>query len=132
MKFEDRIKTIIQSHGGIIETKLAADNGISKAMLSKLCKQGRLLRIARGQYILPDDVQDELLSISLRSQMLIFSHETALFLHEKYLLLMRILLTNSNGHAQFPLEYQIILKKLGHSFMVMIGCIPSIVISYSL
>ena len=81
MKFEDRIKTIIQSHGGIIETKLAADNGISKAMLSKLCKQGRLLRIARGQYILPDDVQDELLSISLRSQMLIFSHETALFLH---------------------------------------------------
>ena len=50
-------------------------------MLSKLYKENRIYRIAQGQYILPDDMQDELLSISRRSAQIIFSHETALFLH---------------------------------------------------
>lgn len=46
-----------------------------------MCKKGELCRIAKGQYILPDELQDELLSISLRSDKVLFSHETALFLH---------------------------------------------------
>lgn len=72
---------IARSHGGIIETKIAARHGVSKAMLHKLCKEDRIHRIVRGQYILPDDMQDELLSISRRSEQIVFSHETALFLH---------------------------------------------------
>ena len=47
----------------------------------KLCKEDRIHRIVKGQYILPDDMEDELLSISKRSTQIIFSHETALFLH---------------------------------------------------
>ena len=35
----------------------------------------------RDRYILPDNLEDELLSISKRSTQIIFSHETALFLH---------------------------------------------------
>ena len=81
MKFDEILTQIAGAHGGIIETSVAAELGVSKAMLSKLCLQGKLLRIARGQYILPNDMQDELLSISLHSDALIFSHETALFLH---------------------------------------------------
>ena len=50
-------------------------------MLYKLCREDRIHRIVQGQYILPDDMQDELLSISKRSNQIIFSHETALFLH---------------------------------------------------
>ena len=50
-------------------------------MLYKLCKEDRIHRIVKGQYILPDDIQDELLSISRRSENIIFSHETALYLH---------------------------------------------------
>ena len=72
---------IAKSHGGIIETKIAAQHGISRMTLSALCKKGELCRIAKGQYILPDELQDELLSISLRSDKVLFSHETALFLH---------------------------------------------------
>ena len=68
-------------HGGINETKTVAAHGISKAMLYKLCRDNKIYRVAQGQYILPDDMQDELLSISTRSDRLIFSHETALFLH---------------------------------------------------
>ena len=50
-------------------------------MLYKLCKEDKIHRIVKGQYILPDNMQDELLSISKRSDKIIFSHETALFLH---------------------------------------------------
>lgn len=75
------LTAIAQEHGGLIETKIAVAHGISKAMLSKLYKENRLHRVAQGQYILPDDMQDELLSISKRSEQIIYSHETALFLH---------------------------------------------------
>lgn len=75
------LAAIAKEHGGIIETKIAAQHGISKAMLYKLCKEDRIHRIVKGQYILPDDMEDELLSISKRSTQIIFSHETALFLH---------------------------------------------------
>lgn len=81
MDYMAELTAIAQEHGGIIETKIAAKHGISKAMLYKLCKDNRLHRVVQGQYILPDDMQDELLAISNRSERIVFSHETALFLH---------------------------------------------------
>lgn len=81
MDYMTELTAIAQMHGGIIETRKAAEHGISKAMLYKLCKEEKIYRIVKGQYILPDDMQDELLSISKRSRNIIFSHETALFLH---------------------------------------------------
>ncbi len=81
MNYIGEIKKIAKENGGIIDNKSAASVGISRAMLSKLCKENKIQRLMRGQYILADDIQDELLSIMLRSEHLIFSHETALFLH---------------------------------------------------
>ena len=81
MDYLSELTAIAQAHGGIIETKVAATHGVSKAMLYKLCKENKLHRVIQGQYILPNDLQDELLSISKRSEKLVFSHETALFLH---------------------------------------------------
>lgn len=81
MDYVTELAAIAKAHGGIIETKIAAQRGISKAMLYKLCKEDKIHRIVKGQYILPDDMQDELLSISKRSENIIFSHETALYLH---------------------------------------------------
>lgn len=81
MDYMTELAAIAKARGGIIETKIAAQHGISKAMLYKLYKQEKIHRIVKGQYILPDDMQDELLSISKRSDKVIFSHETALYLH---------------------------------------------------
>lgn len=81
MDYIIKLTDIASECGGIIETKVAAQHGISKSMLHNLCKKDIIHRIAKGQYILPEDLQDELLSISLRSDKIIFSHETALFLH---------------------------------------------------
>lgn len=73
MDYMTELAAIAKEHGGIIETKTAAQLGISKAMLYKLCKEERISRIAKGQYILPDDLQDELLVIANRSDKIIFS-----------------------------------------------------------
>jgi predicted transcriptional regulator of viral defense system len=81
MDYINELASIAKEHGDIIETKVAIAHGVSKAMLYKLCKEDKIHRIAQGQYILTDDIQDELLSISKRSAQMIFSHETALFLH---------------------------------------------------
>ncbi len=81
MDYMTELAAIAKAHGGIIESKIAAQRGISNAMLYKLCKQDKIHRIIKGQYVLPDDMQDELLSISKRSDKVIFSHETALYLH---------------------------------------------------
>ena len=81
MDYITELTAIASEHGGIIEAKIAAQRGIYKAMLYNLCKEDKIHRIVKGQYILPDDMQDELLSISKRSDKIIFSHETALFLH---------------------------------------------------
>lgn len=76
-----RLKLIAETNGGIITTSKAAEEGISRATLSVLATNKKIQRIANGQYILENDLQDELFSIGLRSDKIIFSHETALFLH---------------------------------------------------
>ena len=81
MDYLNQLKMIAQNNGGIINNKIAAEHGISRAILSKLCLGNKIQRIARGQYVFNDDMQDELLSISMRSNLFVFSHETALFLH---------------------------------------------------
>lgn len=81
MDFTEELKNIARINGGIITTRHAARCGISRAMLSKLFKKGVIKRIATGQYILSKESIDGLLSIGLRSKRIIFSHETALFLH---------------------------------------------------
>lgn len=65
----------------MILTKKAVENGVSRASLSQLCKDGKISRVAFGQYVLSDDLNDEILSLGIRSDYIIFSHETALFLN---------------------------------------------------
>ena len=50
MDYIAELAAIAKEHGGIIETKIAAQHGISKAMLYKLCKEDRIYRIVKGQY----------------------------------------------------------------------------------
>lgn len=72
---------ISNKNNGLILTKTAADNGVSRASLSQLCKAGKISRVAKGQYVLADALNDEMLSLSIRSDLIVFSHESALFLN---------------------------------------------------
>lgn len=65
----------------MLSTSDALAAGISRTTLSNLVKEGKLERIAHGQYILPDSLPDELFILQQRISKMIYSHETALFLH---------------------------------------------------
>lgn len=39
---------------GVLHTRDLNDYGIQREYLSRLCKQGRLIRVGRGRYVLPD------------------------------------------------------------------------------
>jgi len=79
--FFSLLEDIAEKNGGFILTDSAVNAGISRSLLSYYEKQGYLERITKGQYIFPSEISDEMYSISQRSKNLIFSHESALFLH---------------------------------------------------
>ena len=76
------INKLLKKQGGILRTADAVKNGISRTTLGNLVKNGKLVRIAHGQYISPDSIVDEMYMLQQRSSNIIFSHETALFLHD--------------------------------------------------
>jgi predicted transcriptional regulator of viral defense system len=73
------VNTLLQENGGIISTADVIKAGISRMTVSQFVKDGRLERIAHGRYIQPDSFPDELYIMQMRSENIIFSHETALF-----------------------------------------------------
>jgi len=78
----DTIEKLIKTHGSIIRTSDVLEAGLSRTTLSKMERDGKLVRVARGQYILPDELPDELFLWQKRKPLLVYSHETALFLHD--------------------------------------------------
>jgi predicted transcriptional regulator of viral defense system len=75
------LELIARQHSGMIQTKTAESSGVSRMMLSKLNKEGTLSRVAAGQYVFAWELGDEMLTLSRRSGLIIFSHESALFLN---------------------------------------------------
>ena len=77
-----KIYKLMNEKKGIIQTSEAVQEGISRTTLVTLVKNGKLERIAHGQYIHPDNTVDYLYLLQKRSAKIVFSHETALFLHD--------------------------------------------------
>ena len=82
MDASTQIDMLLKDHNGIIRTSNAVVAGISRTTLVTLVKTGKLERIAHGQYIRSDNMADELYMLQMRSDKIVFSHETALFLHD--------------------------------------------------
>lgn len=78
----EKLDALIKSSNGVITTKLANVHNIHRQYLSQFAKQGKLERIAHGIYITPDVWEDKMLIHQLRKEKMVYSHETALFLHD--------------------------------------------------
>ena len=66
----------------IITNKEAEELGYSRHNLSELTKGGQLERLRPGLYQLKGKVIDDFILISSNSNRIIFSHQTALYLHD--------------------------------------------------
>lgn len=78
---KNELMTIAEQNNGIVSSGEATAAGIARRELSEAVERGKLIRIARGVYALPDAWEDEFALAQHRFARGIFSHETALYLH---------------------------------------------------
>ena len=81
MKINPKVLEFIQNNNNMITTVQMEELGFTRALLSLYVKEGLLERGRHGIYILPDSVHDDMYTLMLCSEKIIFSHETALFLN---------------------------------------------------
>lgn len=82
MPYADQILKIAQDNNGTVTSEQVTKAGISRQFLKVLVEKGLLERSERGVYILPMLFDDEMFNLQMRFKRGIFSHETALFLHD--------------------------------------------------
>ncbi len=82
MPIPNGLSQILAQNGGIITTAQANGVGVSNERLRLLVKSGELERVSFGVYALPDEFIDKMYVAQLRRSKIIYSHETALFLHD--------------------------------------------------
>ena len=82
MQLKARIKKILKDqHGTLLTSDLAKPN-IPRTYLSVLERNGEIERVSRGVYKVANSLEDELFSFQARFKSSIYSHETALYLHD--------------------------------------------------
>ena len=82
MTYIDQIKKIISKNNGIVLTSELARKQIPRTYLSVLQKNQIIERLSRGVYIAKNVLEDEMFCLQVRNKRAIFSHETALFIHD--------------------------------------------------
>ena len=82
MTGSEKLEFLMKSSKGVITAKMAYAHDIHREYLSEFTRQGKLERISHGIYITPDVWKDRMLIHQLRKEKMVYSHETALFLHD--------------------------------------------------
>ncbi|MEA4884351.1 MAG: type IV toxin-antitoxin system AbiEi family antitoxin domain-containing protein [Clostridia bacterium] len=78
----ERLEQLVSANHGIVQTAEAVAAGISKPAFYKFIKDRDLEQVSHGVYASPDAWTDTMYLLSLRCKQALFSHETALFLHD--------------------------------------------------
>ena len=92
----EQIKNLIMANDGMIQTSQVMNIGISKTVFYQYVKDNDMEQISHGVYATKDTWTDAMYLVHLRCKQAVFSHETALFVHD---------LTDRE-----PIEYEITVK----------------------
>jgi len=92
----EQIEKLIADNGGMIQTSQITNAGISKTVFYQYVKANDMEQISHGVYATKNTWTDAMYLVYLRCRQAVFSHETALFLHD---------LTDRE-----PMEYEITVK----------------------
>ncbi len=77
-----RLKELSEQNNGMLKTMDVVNAGISKSALAKYVKNQNLEKVCHGIYRDPDKWMDQMYLLQLRCPQTVFSHDTALFLHD--------------------------------------------------
>ena len=78
----EKLDMLFEQNNGIIKTAQVLEAGIVKSTFYTYAKRRGLEQVAHGIYISPDAWTDSMYLLHLRCAQAIFSHESALFLHD--------------------------------------------------
>ena len=81
MTAADKISSILKENNGTITVDMVTSQGLSKTTFYSYVREHPLTRADHGIYIDETLWKDDLFILSLRSSKIVFSHETALYLH---------------------------------------------------
>ena len=78
----DKVFLLLKQNKGYLTSKEAKENGVENKILQRMADRGLIERAAHGLYIGSDIFPDPFYVAQYRCPKGIFSHETALFLHD--------------------------------------------------
>lgn len=78
----EKLDMLFEQTNGIIKTAQVLEAGIVKSTFYAYAKRHGLEQVAHGIYISPDAWTDSMYLLHLRCAQAVFSHESALFLHD--------------------------------------------------
>ncbi|MDO5406826.1 MAG: abortive phage infection protein [Eubacteriales bacterium] len=81
MTKKEKIESFIEKYNGYLITSLVCNEDISKTYVAKYIKEHGMEKVSRGLYITDDVWPDELFILQQRNGAVIYSGETALYLH---------------------------------------------------
>ena len=105
----DKLKLLVESYGGVISSKALEEAGFNRMNIYNLKLEGILNKESHGYYTLAENQPDEYTIIQKRSDKLIYSHATALFLHglsDKAPLLLDITVPQGDNISRIKKDYQ--------------------------
>lgn len=82
MSYMTQLLDLLTEQNGLILTRDVEAAGIPRHYLTVLAREGLIERVSHGIYALREAFEDDLYMLQARSPQLIFSHETALYLHD--------------------------------------------------
>lgn len=82
MNQKDKILNLLYENNGKIQTNQIVEQGYRKEALRELVIEGKLIRVCRGLYMLPETSADEYEVCQLKIPKGVFSYDSALYLHK--------------------------------------------------
>ena len=76
----EKIKEIGERNAGVVTTKQIEEVGICRGSIKKFVEDGKLVKETKGLYSLADEILDEYVLLQKRSEKMVFSYGTALYL----------------------------------------------------
>ena len=78
----DVLDALVRGGNGVLRTADAVAAGITRPVLGNYVRERGLERVGHGLYLAPDAWKDGMYLLHLRCPQAVFSHDTALFLHD--------------------------------------------------
>ena len=81
MKKTEILDSLVAAGNGYLTTSQVVASGISKPTLAEYVRKNNMERVAQGVYLAENAWEDALYQLYLLNTKIVFSHETALYLH---------------------------------------------------